>query len=477
MRFIWILVCGQFMLSCEKATILQEPPSDPLSEKEEVGDISINLSGDVVVGCSTDNSIVLSVVAPNGRSVSVNYGRSIDAMTLKEEKIVLENNIVEIKLEGLLPNSRYYYRIFVSGAPLGELYSFVTRRSVGSTFRFGVQGDSHPERIREMFSPELYEINMRNATKSQLDLYFTLGDDFSIERFIEMNSVTQQNVDNIYLAQRKYLGMVGCNSSLYLVNGNHEQAAKYLLDGTSVNPAVCAGISRKRFYPLPDPEGIYSGDLFPVDYVGFLKDYYAFEWGDALFVTIDPYWHSEIAVDNIAGSTDKTRDPWGSSIGDEQYQWLKNTLANSSAKYKFVFSHHVLGTGRGGVEQASLYEWGGYDNKGRWLFNEKRPTWEMPIHQLFVEYGVTIFFQGHDHLFCKQEKDGVIYQSCPNPADNTYRAFNVDAYTSGVSFPNSGFVEVEVSPTNVNVQYIRAYLPGDGVNGETGYSYVINSKR
>ena len=38
------------------------------------------------------------------------------------------------------------------------------------------------------------------------------------------------------------------------------------------------------------------------------------------------------------------------------------------------------------------------------------------FHQLFVDYGVNIFIHGHDHLFVKQELDGVIYQLAPQPS-------------------------------------------------------------
>jgi hypothetical protein len=44
---------------------------------------------------------------------------------------------------------------------------------------------------------------------------------------------------------------------------------------------------------------------------------------------------------------------------------LQSTLTKSNAKFKFVFSHHVSGTGRGGVEVAPYYEWGGQDRRGR----------------------------------------------------------------------------------------------------------------
>jgi hypothetical protein len=268
---------------------------------------------------------------------------------------------------------------------------------------------------------------------------------------------------------------------LFLVNGNHEQAAKYLLDGTPDNPAVFAGNSRNAYYPLPAPDGFYSGDSEPVTYIGLLRDYYAFEWGDALFVTIDPYWHSDVAVDNVAGSkAAKRTDLWDITLGDAQYQWFKKTLEESNAKYKFVFTHHVLGTGRGGIEIADEYEWGGKGKNGAYEFDKMRPGWELPIHQLMVKNGVSIFFQGHDHIFVRQELDGVIYQELPEPANPFYTAENDDAYKSGNKFPNSGHVRVTVSSAQVKVDYVRSYLPKDEDNGhksgEVAYSYTVAPK-
>ncbi len=114
---------------------------------------------------------------------------------------------------------------------------------------------------------------------------------------------------------------------------------------------------------------------------------------------------------------------------------------------------------------------------GTWEFDEKRPKWELPIHQLMVKNGVTIFFQGHDHLFAHQQRDGLIYQSTPNPADASYQAFNREAYRSGDILPNSGYLRVAVSPLSVRVDYIRSYLPKDETseykNGELAFSYTV----
>ena len=78
---------------------------------------------------------------------------------------------------------------------------------------------------------------------------------------------------------------------------------------------------------------------------------------------------------------DKTKDQWEITMGDVQYAWFKKTLEESSAKFKFVFEHHVLGSGRGGAGIAHSYEWGGYNSKGTaYEFASRRPNWSKPIH-------------------------------------------------------------------------------------------------
>ena len=108
------------------------------------------------------------------------------------------------------------------------------------------------------------------------------------------------------------------------------------------------------------------------------------------------------------------------------------------------------------------YEGGGNDKDGTYAFPSHRPDWAQPIHQLMVKYGVSIFFQGHDHLYARQVTDGVTYQTVPLPADPTFTAFNSDAYTSGTVLPNSGFLKVTVSPEDVVVDYVANGGPQSG---------------
>lgn len=426
----------------------------------------------VIAGRPTDSSIVISVLSGTAGEGLVEYGTSPGQYGSRTETVAFAADTpVEVVLSALRPDTEYLYRVRVGDKASAE-QRFHTQRAAGSAFTFEIQGDSHPERP-QMFDATLYAQTLRAAAADRPDFYIAIGDDFSVDT---LQTATAEAVEGIYRGQRLFLSLAG--APVFLVNGNHEQAALCNLDGTPDNVAIWAGVSRNRYFPQPAPDGFYSGDTQPVEHIGLLRDYYAWTWGEALFVVIDPYWHSSQPVDNLRGTREKaTRDLWGATLGNEQYQWLKQTLEGSRAKYKFVFAHHVLGTGRGGIEEAGLYEWGGKDRRGGSEFAQKRPGWELPIHQLMAKNGVTIFFQGHDHIFVKQELDGVVYQSLPLPADPYYALYNRDAYRSGEALPGSGRVRVSVSPEKVGVAYVRSYLPRDETaehkNGEIGYSYEV----
>ncbi len=447
----------------------------------------------LVLGRPTDRSVTLSVLSRVTLEACVEYGSATRRYTQATETRALPAGApTGFEIGSLATDTRYYYRFLTRGSGTNDFRTamegtFQTQRAPGRAFQFTVQGDSHPEREGKMFDPELYEATLRHVAAVPPDFHMMLGDDFSIERLIGQQALTPSAVDRVYAQQRGFLGVVGRSSALFLVNGNHEQAALCNLDGTDSNAAVLAARARNRFYPLPAPDGFYTGDAEAVAPVGLLRDYYAWTWGDALFVVIDPYWHSPSVVDNEPGAErhgkdkgKKNKDIWRVTLGDAQYRWLTKTLTESRARWKFVFCHHVLGTGRGGVECASLGEWGGKNKNGQDEFREKRPGWELPIHALLVKTGVTIVFQGHDHIFARQELDGVVYQTCPNPADSTYQAFNREAYRSGDVLPNAGYLRVAVSPREVGVDYVRSWLPQDETgghkHGETAFHYSTHAE-
>jgi hypothetical protein len=514
-----------------------------------------------ILGRPTDSSIAVSVLADKaGDSVYVEYGTALDAakttiVSPKKSAVVTSTSgaPMVVELTGLTKDTRYVYRVHYQSGGAGDeadnVHTFRTQRAKGKAFHFGVQGDTHPERYNDkMFHADLFKRTMEQVRDRQPDLYFTLGDDFSIEKIIEnfknanypAGHPFQRAVEGVlpydqyqaltkpftnamvvdganapqgyaaYQSMRKdYFGIMGAATSLLLTNGNHEQAHLANLGGIFNNASIWAAEGRLKYYPLPAPGGFYSGDATPLAAVngyptlgadGLLRDYYAFTWGDALFVTLDPYWHSAtVSPDSTLFSDPEPR--WGATLGDEQYSWLKKTLETSDAKWKFVFAHHVNGNNRGGAAVVGLQEWGGEPG-----FAQNRPGWAKPVHQLFADTKVTIFFQGHDHMFARERVDGVVYQEVPNPGDNSYFAYNCDAYAPpsiswqgpagygvydaayGARLPNTGYLDVTVSADEVRVDYVRTYrdvdlqtkpngvFTGTEKNGEVAFSYSLPAK-
>ncbi len=417
-----------------------------------------------ILGRPTDTSISINVVPAIAMEIYYEYGTASGSYTAQTAaQQAPAGALLETTIDGLQPNTRYYYRIRYNDAA-GSEHTFITQRAPGSTFTFDLQGDSHPERVGKEFNADLYTRTLQSAASDLPDFYMTIGDDFSVDTLKTVNSDT---VRALYVNQRQWLGLVG--APVFLVNGNHEQASMANLDGTPNNVAVWAQTARNAYFPEPAPDNFYTGDPQQVQSIGRLRDYYAWTWGDALFVVIDPYWHSPVTVDNAFGA-DRTskanRNLWDVTLGDTQYQWLKTTLETSTAKYKFVFAHHVLGTGRGGIEEATSYEWG--DVAGLAVH---RPGWDRTIQQLMADNHVTIFFQGHDHIFVHQELDGVVYQTLPEPADPNYSLFNAESYHTGEKLPNSGHVRVTVAPGGVKVEYVRSYIDKPD---EVTYSYTVH---
>ncbi len=470
--------------------------------------------GNIILGNPTETAITANVLTATNQDVFISFGPRPGNYSNRTSSIRLSpDEPVEIHLTGLQPDTRYYYQLnyneggnnFLST----EEFSFHTPREAGSSFVFGVQGDSHPERSPRDFIPELYTRTLTQAKNDGVDLFLTTGDDFSIDLNFE-GGVTEDGVKERYRIQRPWLGIVGNEAPIFLVNGNHEQGALYLYNDARKypapdNPAVWVQNARNEYFSQPEPNDFYTGNDEKLEYIdkGITGTYYAFEWGDALFVALDPFWSSEAVVDNIfegprgggmgqppqpwtdAGGVSRTDDgktvnKWDISLGDTQYNWLKETLEGSDVKFKFIFAHMMHGGDRGGVELANLYEWGGENQSGNYEFDTERPNWEKPIHQLMVDTGVTIFFHAHDHNWVMQELDGVVYQEVSSPADADYALTSwAVAYKdkTSVVLPNTGYTRVSVSPEQVQVDYVRTFLPehenDEQQSGEVAYSYVI----
>lgn len=104
-------------------------------------------------------------------------------------------------------------------------------------------------------------------------------------------------------------------------------------------------------------------------------EYYSFDYANAHFTVLD------------------TNDATSDGLGAEQLAWLKNDLANTNAKWKFVLMHK------------SLYSAGSHAFDGEVIAMRTQLT------KLFAENGVNVVFGGHDHSYTETylvDKDGKV---------------------------------------------------------------------
>jgi hypothetical protein len=294
-------------------------------------------------------------------------------------------------------------------------------------FTFAVDADPHMD---EQSDPAVMKQTISNIVNAKSAFLIDLGD------FAMVDKLPDKSISNIrkrFELMKSYYSLLGPSIPLYMVIGNH--------DGETGWDPISTTVKKLRL------------EYFPTRFSD--RNYFSFETNNVLFVMLDPFSYT---------MTKPTNDGWKWTLGKTQYDWLKETLVTSQAKYKFVFIHHLVGgaitdgaaLARGGIEVASNYEWGGKNLDGSYGFDTKRPGWGKPIHQLLLDNHVNAVFKGHDHFYAKQELDGIIYQTLPQPShpgDQVNNASNY-SYTSGKIIGGSGYLKIVVSSSGVIVNFI-----------------------
>lgn len=422
-------------------TVIGVPIAPPSEFQTAVAPIDLN----VILARPTASSVTASVYSGVERDVTLAWEPGGSPVT----RHVVPGRAAEFEVTGLSADRQYSYSVSGSGATVQG--QFRTARSAGATYRFVMQADSHLDGNSDV---RIYANTLANMTADAPDFLVDLGDTFMTDKYPNFQDAAAQ-----YYAQRHYLGLVGRNMPVYLVQGNHDGELGWL--GTV---APWAADSRTRYFPAVNAGTFYSSNTAP-------RNYYAWTWGDATFIVLDPF---------VATLTQPSRAPnnWAWSLGREQYDWLQALLQRTNTAYTFVFLHNLVGgqgsEGRGGAEASRFWEWGGLNPDGSNGFAAQRPGWSKPIHDLFVQYKVSAIFHGHDHLYVHQERDGVAYQEVPQPSfarENATSSAVDYGYLSGTLLGSSGHVRVTVSPTKATVEYVRSRLTAG--NGDVVDRYDI----
>jgi len=430
----------------------------------------ITFTAEELIGRPTASSITINVIPDAEIELFYEYGTVSGAYTGQSALGTAAAGVpYEVVISGLDADTLYYYRMRYHAPGDGAEdwitraeHTFRTQRAAGEAFSFDISSDAHVNIM--LGNVATWRQTIQNIASDNPDFLIDLGDTFA------MDSVTTAAAANAaYLYARNpannLLGSISPSIPIFLAAGNHEQQEGWHLDDTG-NPATSLPVlgtnAQKRYYLNPVPDGFYTGNTDTYSYLEgdhLHEDYYAWEWGDVLFVVIDPFWYTTTKpfTGNQGGgesSDTGSGDRWDWTLGQQQFEWFKQTISESNATYKFVFAHHMVGGSddyvREGAIPAHLFEWGGYNLNGTtWGFNTERPGWgDDPIHQLMIEYDVDAFFHGHDHQYAYEVRDGIVYQSLPSAgfSGNGFNLYNeADPYTEKV-LPSPGHLRVSISP-------------------------------
>jgi hypothetical protein len=358
--------------------------------------------------------------------VYVEYGYSKSTIAGKTSIFSISKGSSQtISLSDLKANSLVYYKVKFAVGSTGKSYSSLTQKSVKTSpaqdvpsSTFAVQADPHMD---ENSSAAVYEGTLKQIVAASPAFLMDLGDIFMVDK---LANKSEANIRSRFELMKGFYQKLG-EVPLKICLGNHDGELGYSKFNTKNY--------RKEYFPEQ------TGELA----------YYSFTGPDQLHVVLDPFTYT---------MKNPTANGWEWTLGKTQYDWLVETLKNSKEKHKFIYIHHLLvgdPQSRGGVEIAMKNEWGGKNNDGTDGFEANRAGWGKPIHQLLLDYKVGFVFKGHDHLYVKQELDGVIYQTVPQPSHPGDKInVNQYGYISGKGVGGSGFLKVSTSGNTAQVDFI-----------------------
>ncbi|HOU90339.1 MAG TPA: metallophosphoesterase [Polyangiaceae bacterium] len=344
-------------------------------------------------------------------------------------------DLAEWSFDGLEPGVRYEYAITANDADLeAALYtgSAVTQRPPGEPFTFALIADSHIG-TDPLFSNQgdwetLSTVSAEVGAASP-DFVVNLGDMLDFHN-VGFNDPPPNGewTRTAYLNYRALLGDTVGHAAHFPVIGNWEGE-----NGNFTAEQIAWSREQRLLYvPAPEP-GTYPEGGGPGE------DYYAFTWGDALFVVLNVM--SYTPTEHLLSTYPGVPDDW--TLGEAQLGWLADTLANATARWRFVLIHHTVG-GAAADEVNAAYGRGG----GQAAYVGEQAT----VHQLLLEHGVQIFFYAHDHVFADMVVDGVHYTE-PGSAGAIWM-FTQAETGYAESWLESGWGRVEVGPDAVDVALV-----------------------
>jgi hypothetical protein len=374
------------------------------------------------VGAVTSTSAQVVVVTPYELdSFSIEYGTSTSYgnETIPQTHVT---GVIKTDITGLSPDELYHYRIkwTENGMTLnGKDRTFRTARSKGNTFNFAITSDVHWVKDGDYYD------KMAGTLKPVLesvdaDFWIDLGD------FIEADIGvfwTQDHANALYARALWGINTIAHSLPFIPVVGNHEMINQYYgTDGCpckldAIASIRCQDVTGNHFgQPLFEYQGNARTAFFPLynheietvldpDY----KTFFSWEWGDALFIVLDPYLYTTEYPSQCDGEKPVF------TLGEVQRNWLLDLIDNNTHNWIFIFIHQhggqLPGTQYIYTPGRQIKECYGRGGAATVTYSVQCDEWIRKV----IGCKNVIIFLGHDHVFSTGVYEGLRFFSCPRP--------------------------------------------------------------
>jgi len=275
---------------------------------------------------------------------------------------------------------------------------------------------------------------VQNASGAKAEFVLDLGDNVAWRGSREFPQTSSDGALSAYARYRRQIGPLSMHCPHFAVIGNWAgENGKFPEKNIEIVAAV-----RRAMLPGPNHQTYPQGG-------SEREDYYAFSWGDALYVILNIQTYSKPSdpdqLPSLMADVNKITE-W--TLGEKQMTWFETTLKNATERFRFVCMHHPAG-GNAGDPLNTVYGRGG---ARAWNTGE-----QARIHSLMKKHKVQIFFYGHDHVFVDDIVEGIHYTlpgSCGAPWKFTKEETGYDRF-----WPDSGHAQLDVTPEKATVTFIN----------------------
>jgi len=308
----------------------------------------------------------------DGDDVPYKYGERDKA----EKNSIVYKNVTTVTVSGLTAATTYYYDlegIYVNGDVTASFSLAENSKTKGydkDYFTFTTAADKNTTSFEFLTIADIQGMIQGMYDDSYAAVKALLANDATKNFNFILNAGDMcdngKNYGQWGMALNTYQELFA-NSSQFFTAGNHESGTNALINYFNYSRPVNA---ENKLIAQNTKDGVF----------------YSFDYGNAHFVVLN------------------TNDANSQGLGATQLEWLKNDLANTDSKWKFVLMHK------------SIYSGGSHSTDAEVVAMREQ------LVPIFNEYGVNIVFGGHDHTYAstylldkngnvvkKNIKDGVQY--------------------------------------------------------------------